>query len=89
MAPDFVDRNFVAAAPNRLWVADITYAPTVAGFLYRAVVLDAFSRRIVGGSMADHLRSEVVLDALEMAVTQRMRRISRLAACSGTSSTVI
>jgi putative transposase len=47
-APDLVERNFVATAPNRLWVADITYIPTWAGFLYLAVVLDTFSRRIVG-----------------------------------------
>ena len=73
-APDLVDRNFVAEAPNRLWVADITYVPTAAGFLYLAVVLDAFSRRIVGWAMTNHLRSELVLDALEMAVTQRRPR---------------
>ncbi|MDQ0545309.1 transposase InsO family protein [Methylobacterium brachiatum] len=73
-APDLVDRNFAATAPNRLWVADITYVPTAAGFLYLAVVLDAFSRRIVGWAMATHLRSELVLDALEMAVTQRRPR---------------
>jgi putative transposase len=73
-APDLVDRNFVAEAPNRLWVADITYVPTAAGFLYLAVVLDAFSRRIVGWAMAGHLRSELVLDALEMAVAQRKPR---------------
>lgn len=73
-APDRVDRNFVAAAPNQLWVADITCVPTAAGFLYLAVVLDAFSRRIVGWAMANHLRSELVLDALEMAVTQRKPR---------------
>ncbi len=60
--------------PNRLWVADITYIPTRAGFLYLAIVLDAFSRRIVGWSMADHLRTELVLDALEMAVGQRKPR---------------
>jgi putative transposase len=47
-APDLVERNFTAPAPNRLWVADITYIPTWAGFLYLAVVLDAFSRKIVG-----------------------------------------
>jgi putative transposase len=70
-APDLVDRNFVAEAPNRLWVADITYLPTAADFLYLAVVLDAFSRRIVGWAMANHLRSDLVLDALEMAVGQR------------------
>ena len=70
-APDLVDRDFTAAGPNQLWVADITYVPTAAGFLYLAVVLDAFSRRIVGWSMANHLRAELVLDALEMAVGQR------------------
>jgi putative transposase len=70
-APDLVERNFVAAAPNRLWVADITYIPTWAGFLFLAVVLDVFSRRIVGWAMEDHLRTELVLDALNMAVAQR------------------
>ena len=73
-APDLVDRNFVAEAPNRLWVADITYLPTADGFLYLAVVLDAFSRRIVGWAMANHLRSDLVLDALAMAVGQRKPR---------------
>ena len=73
-APDLVDRNFTAAAPNRLWVGDITYVPTAAGFVYLAVVLDAFSRRIVGWAMANHLRTELVLDALEMAVGQRQSR---------------
>ena len=70
-APDLVDRDFSAAAPNRLWVADITFIPTAAGFLYLAVVLDAFSRRIVGWEMANHLRTELVLDALGMAIGQR------------------
>jgi putative transposase len=70
-APDLVDRNFTADAPNRLWVADITYVPTWAGFLYLAVVLDAFSRRIVGWSMALTLHTQVVLDALDMALRQR------------------
>jgi len=70
-APDLVDRNFSAAAPNQLWVADITFIPTAAGFLYLAVVLDAFSRRIVGWAMANHLRTELVLDALGMAIGQR------------------
>ena len=70
-APDLVARDFTAAAPNRLWVADITYVPTWAGFLYLAVVLDAFSRRIVGWAMANHLRTELVLQALDMAVHQR------------------
>ena len=58
-------------APNQLWVADITFVPTASGFLYLAVVLDAWSRKIVGWSMANHLRTELVLDALEMAIGQR------------------
>jgi putative transposase len=62
-APDLVERNFAAAAPNRLWVADITYIPTWAGFLYLAVVLDAFSRRIVGWAMETHLRAELARKA--------------------------
>jgi putative transposase len=70
-APDLVDRNFVASGPNQLWVADITFIPTWAGFLYLAVVLDVWSRRIVGWAMANHLRTELVLDALNMAVWQR------------------
>jgi len=70
-APDLVDRNFSATAPNQLWVADITYVPTAAGFLYLAVVLDAWSRKIIGWSMANYLRTELVLDALEMAIGQR------------------
>ena len=69
--PDLVERNFSADHPDRLWVADITYIPTWAGFLYLAVVLDAFSRRIVGWSMATHLRTELVLEALNMAIWQR------------------
>ena len=59
------------SGPNQLWVADITFIPTAAGFLYLAVVLDAFSRRIVGWSMANHLRTELVLEALDMAIGQR------------------
>lgn len=70
-APDLVERRFEAKAPNQLWVADITYIPTWAGFLYLAVVLDVFSRKVVGWSMATHLRTELVLDALEMAVARR------------------
>jgi putative transposase len=68
---DLVEREFRADAPNQLWVADITYIPTWAGFLYLAIVLDVWSRRIVGWSMATHLRTELVLDALDMAVHQR------------------
>jgi putative transposase len=70
-APDLVDRNFTAPGPDQLWVADITYIPTWAGFLYLAVVLDAWSRRVVGWAMATHLRTELVLEALNMALAQR------------------
>jgi len=70
-APDLVDRAFVAEGPNQLWVADITYVPTRVGFLYLAAVLDVWSRRVVGWAMAAHLRTELVLDALDMAVEQR------------------
>jgi putative transposase len=69
--PDLVQRDFTAPAPNRLWVADITYIPTWSGFLYLAVVVDAFSRRVVGWAMALHLRTELVLAALNMALRQR------------------
>jgi len=68
---DLVDRAFLAAAPNRLWVADITYLRTWQGWLYLVAVQDVFSRRIVGWSMADHMRTELVTDALQMALAQR------------------
>ena len=72
VAPDLVQRQFVATQPNQLWIADITYIPTLAeGFLYLAVVLDVFSRRVVGWAMAPHLRAELVVGALEMAVWNR------------------
>lgn len=70
-AVDLVDRGFYAEGPDRLWVADITYVPTWTGFLYLAMVLDVYSRRVVGWAMENHLRSELVLAALEMAVAQR------------------
>ena len=70
-APDLVDRNFTADGPDRLWVTDITYVWTWEGWLYVAAVLDVFSRRIVGWSMADHLRTELVTDALDMALFVR------------------
>ena len=70
-APDRVGRQFVADAPDRLWTADITYVPTWSGFLYLAVVLDVYSRRIVGWAMTEHLRTELVLSALDMAVWNR------------------
>jgi putative transposase len=74
LAPDLVKRDFAVQGPNHLWVADITYVPTWAGFLYVAVVLDAWSRRVVGWAFALHLRVELVLKALEMAVRQRQPR---------------
>lgn len=70
-ALDLVDRNFYAAEPDQLWVADITYVPTWVGFLYLAVVLDAFSRRIVGWAMGHDLKTQIVLDAMNMAIGQR------------------
>lgn len=73
-APDLVQRAFTATGPNQLWVADITYIPTGRGFLYLAVVLDVWSRRIVGWAMETHLRTALVLTALDMAVEQRQPR---------------
>jgi len=70
-APDLVQRHFQADAPNRLWVADATYIPTAVGFFYLAVVLDVFSRRIVGWAMGSHLRTRLMLQALDMALAQR------------------
>ena len=71
VSDDLVKRAFTAAAPDRLWVADITYLPTWAGFLYLAVVLDACTRRVVGWAMAEHMRAELVVDALDMALWNR------------------
>ena len=68
---DLVERNFAAAAPNRLWVADITYVWTTAGFCYTAFIVDVFSRRIVGWRTAVSLRTDLALDALEMAIFAR------------------
>jgi putative transposase len=70
-APDLLKRNFAAAAPNKIWTADITYINTWEGFLYLAFILDIYSRRVVGWSMATHLRTELVVDALEMALWRR------------------
>jgi len=70
-AVDPVDRRFYAEAPNRLWVADATYIPRWSGFLYLAMVLDVYSRRVVGWAMETHLRTELILSALEMALVQR------------------
>jgi putative transposase len=70
-AVDLVDRRFYSDGPDRLWVADITYVPTWSGFLYLAMVLDVYSRRIVGWAMETHLKTELILGALEMALAQR------------------
>jgi len=66
-APDLVRRDFTASGPDQLWVADMTYISTWLGFLYLAVVIDVWSRRVVGWSMANHRRQELVLAALDMA----------------------
>jgi transposase InsO family protein len=73
-APDLVQRAFTATAPNQLWVGDITYIPTRTTMLYLAVVLDVWSRRVVGWAMATHLRTSLVLAALDLAVRQRQPR---------------
>ncbi len=70
-ALDLVDRNFYAAEPSQLWVADITYVPSWVGFLYLAVVFDAFSRRILGWAIGHDLKTQIVLDAMNMAIGQR------------------
>jgi putative transposase len=70
-ARDLVERRFVAESPDRLWVADITYLRTFVGFCYLAFILDVFSRRIVGWQIATHMRTGLVMDALEMAVALR------------------
>jgi putative transposase len=70
-APDLLERNFAAGEPDRLWVADITYVRSKEGFVYLAFILDACSRRVVGWSMATHLKTELVVDALQMAIARR------------------
>ncbi len=70
-APDLVARDFDPTEPNRLWCADITYVGTWEGWLYLASVMDCYSRRIVGWAIADHMRAELVVDALEMAIARR------------------
>ena len=71
MPDDLLDRHFSAAAPNRRWVADITYVLTMAGWVYTAFVMDLFARRILGWQVADNLRSDLAIDALEMAIWAR------------------
>jgi len=70
-APDLVERDFTATAPDQLWVADFTYIRTDQGFLYLAVVIDVFSRMIVGWSMRNDMKADLVIDALSMAVGRR------------------
>jgi putative transposase len=69
IAPNLLDRNFTATALNRIWLADITYIETDQGWLYLAAILDLYSRRIVGWAMADHLRADLPLAALRMAIS--------------------
>lgn len=71
---DLVERRFFAEAPDQLWVADMTYIPTWSGWLYLAMVMDVYSRKIIGWSMDTNMRTELILDALQMAVTQRQPR---------------
>ena len=71
IAPNLLDREFTASRPNEKWTSDITYIRTGEGWLYLAVVIDLFSRKIVGWSMAEHMRSELVLEALDMAIVHR------------------
>ena len=75
VAPNLLEQRFAPTRPNEAWVSDITYVPTAAGFLYLAVVVDVWSRRVVGWAMANHLRAELVLDALNMALGQRRPRV--------------
>ena len=70
-APDLVQRQFVADRPNQLWVADMTYVPTWAGFIFLAIVLDVWSRRVVGWAIGEQMTADLVLAALNMALTQR------------------
>jgi transposase InsO family protein len=71
IAPNLIGRNFTAAAPNQIWLADITYIPTGEGWLYFAAVMDLFSRKIVGWAMRDHLRTELAASALTMAIQRQ------------------
>jgi transposase InsO family protein len=89
-APDLVQRNFTANRPNALWLADVTYIDTLEGFLYLAVVLDVFSRLIVGWAMDSRLGSQLVLAALEMSYVQRRHPRKVIYHCDhGTENTAI
>jgi putative transposase len=76
--PDLVNRDFTATAPNELWVTDLTYVPTWAGVAYVCFIIDAYSRMIVGWRVASHMRTDMVLDAIEMARWSRGTRIDGL-----------
>ena len=76
--PDLVKRDFTASRPNELWVTDLTYVPTWAGVAYVCFIVDAFSRMIVGWRVASHMRTDMVLDALEMARWSRGTRLAGL-----------
>lgn len=78
IAPNVLERNFTTTEPDQAWVADITYIPTLQGWLYLAVIIDLFSRRVVGWSMAEHMRVELVLGALQAALGQRIPAASGL-----------
>src|ERR1700757_3874751 len=71
IAPNLIARDFTASAPNRVWLADITYIPTAEGWLYLAAVMDLFSRKIVGWAMRDHMQVELASAALTMAIRQQ------------------
>ena len=77
---DLVDRKFTAPAPNRLWVADLTYVKTHSGWVYVAFIVDVFSRMVVGWQASRSLRSDLAIDALEMAVFNRKRQGADLSA---------
>ncbi len=85
-APDLVKRHFTATEPNRLWLSDFTYAPTWSGTVYVAFIIDAFSRAIVGWKAATTMRTDLVLDALEMAIWARGRDLKGLVAHSDAGS---
>ena len=74
IAPNLLDRNFTAAGPNQVWVGDITYIPTDEGWLFLAVVLDLFSRQVVGWSLGEDLQCELVIDAFEIGLVQTLSR---------------
>ena len=85
-SPDLVERNFTAEAPNRLWVTDLTYVPTWSGVAYVAFIVDVYSRMIVGWRVAAHMRTDMVLDALNMAAWNRNVNLAGLVTHSDAGS---